>query len=59
MPHSKRVLTVSFQILNNLLELVFLDGGKQLQETLALFARLMPYLNPQCLVIFDEIHWSA
>jgi predicted O-methyltransferase YrrM len=45
--------------LNDGLDLVFLDGSKQLQETIALFTRLIPYLNPQCLAIFDHIHWSA
>jgi predicted O-methyltransferase YrrM len=41
------------------LEFVFLDGAKQLQETLALFTRLMPHLNSQCRIVSDDIHWSA
>jgi predicted O-methyltransferase YrrM len=41
------------------LDLVFFDGSKQQEELLALFDRLKPFLNPRCLLIFDDIYWSA
>jgi predicted O-methyltransferase YrrM len=61
------VVVVSFERGMNLilptlkdgLDLVFVDGSKHLEENLGLFTRLKPYLNPRCLVIFDDIHWST
>ncbi|MCK5438499.1 MAG: class I SAM-dependent methyltransferase [Gemmatimonadetes bacterium] len=41
------------------IDLVFLDGTRRQDATLALLSRMTPHLNPQCLVIFDDIHLSA
>jgi predicted O-methyltransferase YrrM len=54
----ERGIDCSISTLNDGLKLGFLDGSKQPQETIELFARLMRYLNPQSLIVFDGIHWS-
>ncbi len=64
-PHAE-VVIASFkdgleQILPTLdegIDLVFLDGSRRSDATLALLSRIVPHLNPQSLVIFDDIHLS-
>ena len=48
-------------VLDNLtdqIDLVFFDGTKEQDETLDLFRLIIPKLNNNCIVIFDDIYWS-
>lgn len=48
-------------ILDNLpdrIDLVYIDGPKDRLTTLRYFRLLMPYLNTESIVIFDDIRWS-
>jgi len=40
------------------IDLVFLDGSRRSEATLALLSRMTPHLNPQSLLIVDDIHWT-
>lgn len=41
------------------LDLVFIDGTRRWETMHGLLSRIMPHLNPHCIVILDDIHWSA
>ncbi|WP_462255295.1 O-methyltransferase [Ferruginibacter sp.] len=41
------------------IDLAFLDGNHRKEPTLQYFQQLLNYSNPQTLLIFDDIHWSA
>lgn len=40
-------------------DLVFIDGARRWETMHGLLSRMMPRLNPHCVVILDDIHWSA
>jgi predicted O-methyltransferase YrrM len=41
------------------IDFAFVDGNHRKQPTLQYFQQLLNYSNPQTLLIFDDIHWSA
>jgi predicted O-methyltransferase YrrM len=41
------------------LDLVYIDGNKDKLANLHYFERIIPHLNPGCVVVFDDIHWSS
>jgi predicted O-methyltransferase YrrM len=41
------------------LDLVFMDGNHRYQATCDYFEQLLPHLNPNTLIVVDDIHWSA
>jgi predicted O-methyltransferase YrrM len=41
------------------IDLVFIDGARRWETTYGLLSRMMLHLNPQCIVILDDIHLSA
>lgn len=45
--------------LNRGLDLVYIDGQHEKIATIHFFETLVPYLNQECLVVFDDIHWSV
>lgn len=40
------------------LDLVYIDGNHQYEPTMNYFRMVLPYLNENSLVIFDDIYWS-
>lgn len=40
------------------LDLVYIDGNHQFEPTVNYFKMVLPYLNENSLVIFDDIYWS-
>jgi predicted O-methyltransferase YrrM len=40
-------------------DLAFIDGNHREGATLDYFRRLLPYLGPDAVLVFDDIHWSA
>ena len=44
--------------LTNRIDLVYIDGPKEQAETLHLFRMIIPKLNNESIVIFDDINWS-
>lgn len=40
------------------LDLVYIDGNHQYEPTIKYFEMILPYLNENSLVIFDDIYWS-
>lgn len=40
-------------------DMVFIDGARRWDTMHGLLSRMMPHLNPHCIVILDDIHWSA
>jgi hypothetical protein len=45
--------------LNHGLDLVYIDGQHEKIAALHYFETLVPYLNQECVVVFDDIHWSV
>lgn len=41
------------------IDLAYIDGNHRLEPTLRYFNQLFPFLHPESVVIFDDIHWSA
>lgn len=39
-------------------DLVFIDGNHKKEPTLRYFKQLLPYVNENSIIIFDDIHWS-
>jgi predicted O-methyltransferase YrrM len=39
-------------------DLLFVDGNHRMKPTLQYFNEAKPFLHPQSIVIFDDIHWS-
>ena len=52
------VLGDVLESLTNRLDLVYIDGPKEQAETLHLFRLIIPKLNNESIVIFDDINWS-
>ncbi|MBK7443905.1 MAG: class I SAM-dependent methyltransferase [Bacteroidetes bacterium] len=40
------------------LDMAFIDGNHRFAPTLAYFELMLPYLNENSVLIFDDIHWS-
>jgi predicted O-methyltransferase YrrM len=40
------------------IDMAYIDGNKDKLANLRYFERITPYLNPGCVVVFDDIHWS-
>jgi predicted O-methyltransferase YrrM len=67
MAQHAEVVTASFEhglreILPTLhagIDLVFIDGARRWETTHGLLSQMTPHLNSGCVVIFDDIHWSA
>ncbi len=38
---------------------VFIDGNHRKEPTLRYFQQLLPYVDDQSILVFDDIHWSA
>jgi predicted O-methyltransferase YrrM len=39
--------------------LVFVDGNHRFEPTIQYFDMILPHIQPDSIVIFDDIHWSA
>jgi predicted O-methyltransferase YrrM len=39
-------------------DLVYIDGHHEKVATIQYFERMIPLLNPNCVVLFDDIYWS-
>jgi predicted O-methyltransferase YrrM len=44
---------------NPQLDLAFIDGNHRYEPTVRYFNQLLPHLNANSILIFDDIHWSA
>jgi predicted O-methyltransferase YrrM len=40
------------------LDLVFIDGNHRYEPTMRYFNQLLPHMNVNSVMIFDDIHWS-
>jgi len=40
-------------------DLVFIDGNHREEPTLRYFYEILPFLGPDAIIIFDDIHWSV
>jgi predicted O-methyltransferase YrrM len=40
------------------LDLVFIDGNHRYEPTMRYFNQLLPHMNANGIMIFDDIHWS-
>lgn len=41
------------------IDMAYIDGSKDKLANLHYFDRITPHLNPGCVVVFDDIHWSS
>lgn len=44
---------------NQFFDLIFIDGNHQKEATLNYFEKLKNHINNDCILIFDDIHWST
>ncbi len=40
-------------------DFIFIDGNHRKQPTLEYFNKMLPYINENTIIVFDDIHWSA
>ncbi|MFM9908278.1 MAG: O-methyltransferase [Chitinophagaceae bacterium] len=50
----KKVLTALSSV-----SMVFVDGNHRKEPTLRYFDQLLPFLNKESVIVFDDIHWSS
>jgi len=48
----------ALKILNHKVDLAYLDGNHQYQPTVDYFNLLLPHLNENSILVFDDIYWS-
>jgi predicted O-methyltransferase YrrM len=53
----KELSVISSQL--SVIDFVYIDGNHRQEPTERYFQTLLPYLSPNAIVIFDDIHWSA
>ncbi len=52
-------LTLSQVLQESKYDFIFIDGNHRKQPTLEYFNKMLPYINDNTIVVFDDIHWSA
>jgi len=44
---------------NKPFDLIFIDGNHREEPTIRYFKQVLPFINEDCILIFDDIHWSS
>ena len=55
---NRQPATGNFSILNTQYSLLYIDGNHQKKATLSYFEKLLPTVQNDSVMIFDDIHWS-